>query len=70
MIGETLEQQEKLNLISQSHRFQNAIFEKDNDASSGSKDFIFRQFDLDNNEVVSIMFEMKNEGDETSTRKK
>ena len=44
---------------------------KDNDASSGSKgDYIFRETDQAGNEVISIMFEMKNEGDETATKKK
>ena len=51
--------------------FRNAFFEKDNDASSGSKgDYIFRDFDDDGNEIVSIMFEMKNESDTTSTKRK
>ena len=51
--------------------FKNAYFEKDNDAKSGSKgDFIFRDYDEENNEIVSIMFEMKNEADETSTKHK
>ena len=51
--------------------FKNAYFEKDNDAKTGSKgDFIFRDFDEDGNEIVSIMFEMKNEADETQTKHK
>ena len=51
--------------------FQNVYFEKDNDASSGSKgDFIYRENDQNGNEILSIMFEMKNEGDETATKKK
>lgn len=72
MIGETLEQHcetefNKLRAIA----FPNAFFEKDNDSKTGSKgDFIFREFDQDNNEIISIMFEMKNEGDETATKKK
>ena len=46
-------------------------FEKDNDAKSGSKgDFIFRDYDDEGNEITSIMFEMKNEGDETATKHK
>jgi hypothetical protein len=46
-------------------------FEKDNDASSGTKgDFIYREFDDENVEFISIMFEMKNEQDETATKKK
>ena len=49
----------------------NAYFEKDNDASGGSKgDFIFRDFAPDGTEYVSIMFEMKNEADETATKHK
>lgn len=48
-----------------------AYFEKDNDSKTGSKgDFIFRDFDEDGNEIVSIMFEMKNESDETATKHK
>ena len=51
--------------------FQNAYFEKDNDASQGTKgDYIFRENDSNDNEIISIMFEMKNEGDETATKKK
>ena len=51
--------------------FQSAYFEKDNDAKSGSKgDFIFRDFDQNNMEYISIMFEMKNEADTTATKKK
>ena len=51
--------------------FPAARFGKDNDASSGSKgDYIFREEDEQGNEIVSIMFEMKNEGDETATKKK
>lgn len=72
MIGESLEQhcETEFNKIRASG-FQNAVFEKDNDASSGSKgDYIFRESDENGNEVVSIMFEMKNESDETSTKKK
>ena len=72
MIGESLEQhcETEFNKIRASG-FQNAIFEKDNDASSGSKgDYIFRESDENGNEVISIMFEMKNEVDETATKKK
>lgn len=51
--------------------FPRAYFEKDNDARAGSKgDFIFRDMDESNTEIVSIMFEMKNESDETATKKK
>jgi hypothetical protein len=72
MVGETLEQHceiefEKLRQTA----FRNAQFGKDNDAKSGSKgDYIFRDFDGAENEVVSIMFEMKNESDTTATKKK
>ena len=51
--------------------FQRAHFEKDNDARTGSKgDYIFRDVDESGNEIVSIMFEMKNESDETATKKR
>ena len=51
--------------------FPNAYFEKDNDASSGSKgDYIYRENDDDGNEILSIMFEMKNEDDTTANKKK
>ena len=63
MIGETLEIhcETQFNL-NRSSAFKNSYFEKDNDATSGSKgDYIFREFDENNTEVVSIMFEMKNE---------
>ncbi len=72
MVGETLEQHcevefEKLRATA----FQNASFGKDNDASSGSKgDYIYRETDEHGTEIISIMFEMKNEGDETATKKK
>ena len=72
MLGETLEQhcETEFNLIRAS-AFPNAYFEKDNDARSGSKgDFIFKESDHAGLEVVSIMFEMKNEGEETATKKK
>jgi hypothetical protein len=72
MLGETLEQhcETEFNRI-RALAFPNAYFEKDNDASSGSKgDFIFREKDDAGNEIVSIMFEMKNEGDETATKKR
>ncbi len=72
MLGETLEQhcETEFNKI-RSMAFPNAYFEKDNDSSSGSKgDFIFRETDAAGNEIVSIMFEMKNEGDETATKKR
>lgn len=72
MVGETLEQhcETEFNRI-RSTAFPNAYFEKDNDARHGSKgDFIFRDFDASGTEIVSIMFEMKNENDTTSTKKK
>jgi hypothetical protein len=72
MIGETLEQhcEAEFNKL-RSTGFQNAFFEKDNDVKSGSKgDFIYREHDEEKNEIISIMFEMKNEGDETITKKK
>ncbi|MDG2169069.1 MAG: DUF2130 domain-containing protein, partial [Opitutales bacterium] len=72
MVGETLEQhcETEFNRL-RATAFPKAYFEKDNDAKSGSKgDYIFRDADDDNNEVVSIMFEMKNESDTTATKKK
>lgn len=72
MLGESLEQycEIEFNKI-RSTAFQNAYFEKDNDSSSGSKgDFIFKENDNEGNEIISIMFEMKNEGDATATKKK
>lgn len=72
MIGETLEIHCST-LFNQMMRplMPNAYFEKDNDASGGSKgDFIFRDFAPDGTEYVSIMFEMKNEADETATKHK
>jgi hypothetical protein len=72
MMGETLEQhcEIEFNKI-RATAFPNAYFEKDNDASSGSKgDYIYRESDESGNEIISIMFEMKNEGDETATKKR
>ncbi len=72
MLGESLEQycEIEFNKI-RSTAFQNAYFEKDNDSSSGSKgDFIYREFDDADNEIISIMFEMKNEADQTTAKKK
>jgi len=72
MIGETLEQhcEAEFNKL-RATGFQNAYFEKDNDSRSGSKgDFIYREEDESGNEIISIMFEMKNEGDETATKKR
>ena len=72
MIGETLEQhcETEFNKL-RATAFQNAYFEKDNDHSGGTKgDYVFKEKDMNGNEIVSIMFEMKNEGDETATKKK
>ena len=72
MVGETLEQhcEIEFNRI-RATAFPKAYFEKDNDARGGSKgDFIFRDLDESGTEIVSIMFEMKNENDETATKKK
>jgi hypothetical protein len=72
MVGETLEQhcETEFNRI-RATAFPMAYFEKDNDARSGSKgDYIFRDLDANGTESVSIMFEMKNENDETATKKK
>jgi len=71
MIGESLEQHclNQFNSLRMT-AFPNAYFEKDNDAHTGSKgDFIFRDF-VDGTEYISIMFEMKNEADETKTKHK
>lgn len=72
MVGESLEQHclNQFNSIRMT-AFPNAYFEKDNDARSGSKgDFIFREAGADGTEFISIMFEMKNEMDETATKHK
>ena len=72
MVGETLEQhcEIQFNQI-RATAFRNAYFEKDNDARSGSKgDYIFRETDENGVEIISIMFEMKNEMDETATKHK
>ena len=72
LVGETLEQHcqiefEKLRATA----FKNAYFEKDNDSRTGSKgDFIYRENDENGVEIISIMFEMKNQNDETATKKK
>lgn len=72
MVGETLEQHCEIEFAKiRSAAFSAAYFEKDNDARTGSKgDYIFREADASDTEFISIMFEMKNESDETSTRKK
>jgi len=72
MVGETLEQhcETEFNRL-RATAFPKAYFEKDNNAQGGSKgDYIFRDSDDNGTEIVSIMFEMKNECDETSTKKK
>jgi len=71
MVGESLEQhcENEFNKL-RATGFKNAYFEKDNDSKTGSKgDYIFRDYE-DGNEFISIMFEMKNEADETSTKHK
>ena len=72
MVGETLEQHCDLEFNKiRATAFPNAYFEKDNDARTGSKaDFIFRDYDENGTEVVSIVFEMKNESDTTATKPK
>ncbi len=72
MVGETLEQHCEIQFNQlRATAFKNAYFEKDNDARSGSKgDFIYRECDENGIEIISIMFEMKNEMDETSTKHK
>ncbi len=72
MIGETLEQHCEIEFNKlRATGFQKAYFEKDNNSSSGSKgDYIYKETDELGNEIISIMFEMKNEGDETLTKKK
>lgn len=72
MLGETLEQhcETSFNQI-RATAFPNAYFEKDNDASGGTKgDFIYREHDEEGNEIISIMFEMKNENDQTASKKR
>lgn len=72
MVGETLEQHCEIEFNRlRATAFPKAYFEKDNDARTGSKgDYIFRDLDEAGTEIVSIMFEMKNENDETATKKK
>jgi hypothetical protein len=72
MVGETLEQhcETEFNKL-RATAFQNAYFEKDNNSSTGSKgDFIYKEHDEHGNEIISIMFEMKNESDTTATKKR
>jgi len=72
MLGESLEQHCEIEFNKlRATAFPTAYFEKDNNSSSGSKgDFIYRENDAAGNEIISIMFEMKNEADQTSTKKK
>ncbi|HIN82104.1 MAG TPA: DUF2130 domain-containing protein [Chromatiales bacterium] len=72
MVGETLEQhcEVEFNKL-RATAFQNSYFEKDNDSSGGNKgDYIYKETDDAGNEIISIMFEMKNENDETATKKR
>lgn len=72
LLGESLEQhcEIEFNKI-RATSFKNAIFTKDNDIQTGSKgDYIYREYDEYKNEIISIMFEMKNEGDVTATKKR
>ncbi len=72
MLGETLEQHCEIEFNKlRSTAFPKSYFEKDSDASSGSKgDYIYKETNDAGNEIISIMFEMKNEGDETATKKR
>ena len=71
MIGESLEQHCNNEFNKLRPLFGNVYFEKDNDIKTGSKgDFIFREYDEDGIEIISIMFEMKNEADKTSSKHK
>lgn len=72
MVGESLEQHCEIEFNKlRATGFQNAYFEKDNDARSGSKgDFIFREYSPDGVEFISIMFEMKNQNETTATKHK
>lgn len=72
LLGESLEQHCEIAFNSlRMTAFPNAIFGKDNDVTSGTKgDYIYREFDANGVEVISIMFEMKNEADTTATKKK
>ena len=72
LLGESLEQHCEIEFNTlRSLGFQNAYFEKDNDIRTGSKgDYIYRDYDSDGVEFISIMFEMKNQSDTTSSKKK
>ncbi len=72
MVGETLEQHCEIQFNQlRATAFKNAYFEKDNDAKTGSKgDYIYKETDENGVEIISIMFEMKNEMDTTATKHK
>lgn len=73
MLGETLEIhcENEFNKLRATAFQKNIYFEKDNDSRTGSKgDYIYRETDDEGNEIISVMFEMKNEGDETATKKR
>jgi len=73
LLGESLEQHCEIvfRQWQSAGAFKNVSFSKDNDSNSGTKgDYIYRETDNDGNEVLSIMFEMKNEADDSSTKKK
>jgi hypothetical protein len=73
MLGETLEIhcETEFNKLRATAFQKNVYFEKDNDSKTGSKgDYIYRETDEEGNEIISIMFEMKNEGDETASKKR
>ena len=72
MLGESLEQHCEIAFEQlRATGFKSSSFGKDNDTKSGSKgDYIFRDYDENGNELISIMFEMKNESDTTSSKKK
>lgn len=72
MVGESLEQHCEIEFNKlRPTAFQNAYFEKDNDSRSGSKgDYIYKECDEHGNEIISIMFEMKNESEGTATKKR
>ncbi len=72
MVGETLEQHCEIEFNKlRATGFKNAYFEKDNDRREGTKgDYIYRELDKNGNEIISIMFEMKNENEETTRKKR
>ena len=72
MVGETLEQHCEIEFNKlRATGFKNAYFEKDNDTREGTKgDYIYRELDKNGNEIISIMFEMKNENEETTRKKR